>query len=236
MNKSVTIPADTIASFLKPTANKAEGTMSLVVDRDAITKYVTSDSVTKELTVPKVTREVYITPKDEGGVEIGADKTLGVDGIEVTGAGDAPERLATAIEQNQSTDSTVAVKDSPYDVKQVEVPHNFDTANGDKWVHVDSPGCFRHLTIRSMRGRFAARMNSAVRCYPLERAVVLPDSLLCALASLLRIGVVAALQRAIQRLAHRGALLKGIAAAGASPLRPWAEHCPRFLGMLSPLQ
>ncbi len=64
--------------------------MSLVVDRDAITKYVTSDSVTKELTVPKVTREVYITPKDEGGVEIGADKTLGVDGIEVTGAGDAP--------------------------------------------------------------------------------------------------------------------------------------------------
>ena len=107
--------------------------MSLVVDRDAITKYVTSDSVTKELTVPKVTREVYITPKDEGGVEIGADKTLGVDGIEVTGAGDAPERLATAIEQNQSTDSTVAVKDSPYDVKQVEVPHNFDTANGDKW-------------------------------------------------------------------------------------------------------
>ena len=137
VNKSVTIPADTIASFLKPTANKAEGTMSLVVDRDAITKYVTSDSVTKELTVPKVTREVYITPKDEGGVEIGADKTLGVDGIEVTGAGDAPERLATAIEQNQSTDSTVAVKDSPYDVKQVEVPHNFDTANGDKWVHVD---------------------------------------------------------------------------------------------------
>ena len=137
VNKSVTIPADTIASFLKPTVNKAEGTMSLVVDRDAITKYVTSDSVTKELTVPKVTREVYITPKDEGGVEIGADKTLGVDGIEVTGAGDAPERLATAIEQNQSTDSTVAVKDSPYDVKQVEVPHNFDTANGDKWVHVD---------------------------------------------------------------------------------------------------
>ena len=46
-------------------------------------------------------------------MEIGADKTLGVDGIEVTGAGDAPERLATAIEQNQSTDSTVAVKDSP---------------------------------------------------------------------------------------------------------------------------
>ena len=137
VNKSVTIPADTIASFLKPTVNKAGGTMSLVVDRDAITKYVTSDSVTKELTVPKVTREVYITPKDEGGVEIGADKTLGVDGIEVTGAGDAPERLATAIEQNQSTDSTVAVKDSPYDVKQVEVPHNFDTANGDKWVHVD---------------------------------------------------------------------------------------------------
>lgn len=137
VNKSVTIPADTIASFLKPTANKAEGTMSLVVDRDAITKYVTSDSVTKELTVPKVTREVYITPKDEGGVEIGADKTLGVDGIEVTGAGDAPERLATAIEQNRSTDSTVAVKDSPYDVKQVEVPHNFGTANGDKWVHVD---------------------------------------------------------------------------------------------------
>ena len=90
VNKSVTIPADTIASFLKPTVNKAEGTMSLVVDRDAITKYVTSDSVTKELTVPKVTREVYITPKDEGGVEIGADKTLGVDGIEVTGAGDAP--------------------------------------------------------------------------------------------------------------------------------------------------
>lgn len=44
--------------------------MSLVVDRDAITKYVTSDSVTKELTVPKVTREVYITPKDEGGVEM----------------------------------------------------------------------------------------------------------------------------------------------------------------------
>ena len=43
MNKSVTIPADTIASFLKPTVNKAEGTMSLVVDRDAITKYVTSD-------------------------------------------------------------------------------------------------------------------------------------------------------------------------------------------------
>ena len=35
-NKSVTIPADTIASFLKPTVNKAEGTMSLVVDRDAI--------------------------------------------------------------------------------------------------------------------------------------------------------------------------------------------------------
>ena len=137
VNKSVTIPADTIASFLKPTVNKAGGTMSLVVDRDAITKYVTSDSVTKELTVPKVTREVYITPKDEGGVEIGADKTLGVDGIEVTGAGDAPERLATAIEQNQSTDSTVAVKDSPYDVKQVEVPHNFDTADGDKWVHVD---------------------------------------------------------------------------------------------------
>ena len=137
VNKSVTIPADTIASFLKPTVNKAGGTMSLVVDRDAITKYVTSDSVTKELTVPKVTREVYITPKDEGGVEIGADKTLGVDGIEVTGAGDAPERLATAIEQNQSTDSTVAVKDSPYDGKQVEVPHNFDTADGDKWVHVD---------------------------------------------------------------------------------------------------
>ena len=137
VNKSVTIPADTIASFLKPTVNKAGGTMSLVADRDAITKYVTSESVTEELTVPKVTREVYITPKDEGGVEIGADKTLGVDGIEVTGAGDAPERLATAIEQNQSTDSTVAVKDSPYDVKQVEVPHNFDTANGDKWVHVD---------------------------------------------------------------------------------------------------
>lgn len=38
VNKSVTIPADTIASFLKPTVNKAGGTMSLVVDRDAITK------------------------------------------------------------------------------------------------------------------------------------------------------------------------------------------------------
>ena len=68
-NKSVTIPADTIASFLKPTVNKAEGTMSLVVDRDAITKYVTSDSVTKELTVPKVTQYYYeVRPKNKGEV------------------------------------------------------------------------------------------------------------------------------------------------------------------------
>ncbi len=162
VNKSVTIPADTIASFLKPTVNKAGGTMSLVVDRDAITKYVTSDSVTKELTVPKVTREVYITPKDEGGVEIGADKTLGVDGIEVTGAGDAPERLATAIEQNQSTDSTVAVKDSPYDVKQVEVPHNFDTANGDKWVHVD----LTNQTATAYQGTTVVRSSTSLLASP----------------------------------------------------------------------
>ncbi|MBT1170765.1 L,D-transpeptidase [Bifidobacterium sp. SO4] len=137
VNKSITIPVEQIAKFLKPTTDLKTGTMSLIVDRDAINSYVSSAAVTKELTVEKVDREVYITPKSEGGVRIGADKTLGVDGIKVTGVGDAPAKLATAIEQNQSTDSTVAVTDSPYEVKEVEVPHNFDVANGDKWVHVD---------------------------------------------------------------------------------------------------
>ncbi|PJM78856.1 L,D-transpeptidase [Bifidobacterium scaligerum] len=137
VNRNVTIPAETIASFITTNIDKKTGAMSLAINRDAITQYVSSEAVTKELTVSKVTRETYITPKSEGGVEIGADKTLGVDGITVTGPGNAPDQLAGAIESNQSSDSTVAVKDDPYDVKQVEVPHNFDVANGDKWVHVD---------------------------------------------------------------------------------------------------
>jgi lipoprotein-anchoring transpeptidase ErfK/SrfK len=137
IDKSVTIPTEQIATFLKPSTDLETGATSLTVDREAITKYVSQESVIKALTVPKVTREIFITPKSEGGVQIGADKTLGQDGVEVTGVGDAPEKIATAIEQNQSTDATVPVKDTPYDEKEVEVPHNFDAANGDKWVHVD---------------------------------------------------------------------------------------------------
>lgn len=136
-DRNVTIPAEQIATFLKPTTNVETGAITLQIDHDAIDKYISSDTVTKELTEEKVTREVYVAPKSEGGQRIGADKTLGQDGVEVTGVGEAPSQIAAALEQNQSVDTAVAVKDSPYDVKEVEVPHNFDIANGDPWVHVD---------------------------------------------------------------------------------------------------
>ncbi|KAA8829037.1 L,D-transpeptidase [Bifidobacterium myosotis] len=136
-DRNITIPAEQIATFLKPTTNVKTGEISLKVDDKAISTYVASADVVKELTEEKVTREVYIAPKSEGGQRIGADKTLGQDGVEVTGVGDAPAQIAKALEQNQPVDTAVAVKDTPYDVKEVEVPHNFDVANGDPWVHVN---------------------------------------------------------------------------------------------------
>ena len=136
-DNSVAIPPDQIAQWIGTTTDATKGTIALTVNRDAIDQYLKQDSVVKQLTVPMVTEEVYVRPQSEGGTPIGADKTLGKDGIDVTGNGEATNAIVNAIQGNQSADATVATKVTPHDTKNVEVPHDFDKANGDKWVHVD---------------------------------------------------------------------------------------------------
>lgn len=136
-DKTVAIPADQIAQWIGTSADATNGTLALTVDHDAIDQYLKQDSVVKALTVPMVTEEVYVRPASEGGTSIGADKTLGVDGIEVTGNGSATDTIANAIQNGQPANATVATKVTPHDTKNVEVPHDFDKPNGSKWVHVD---------------------------------------------------------------------------------------------------
>lgn len=136
-DKTVTIPADQIAQWVKPRIDSQTGAVTMNVDHDAVAAYLKQDSVIKQLSVPMTSEEVYITPKSEGGVRIGADKTLGHDGIEVTSTDNAAATISTALENGQDAHATVETKVTPFDQKEVEVPHDFDKANGDKWVHVD---------------------------------------------------------------------------------------------------
>lgn len=111
-----TIPVDTIASWIVPSNNVEDGTITLTYDEDAIGSYL-AEQMPAELDQEMVTQEDMV---DSSGNVI-LTKVEGVNGVTVTSTDDAAEQVLQALTDGQAATIQATVEVTEYDTEQTEV-------------------------------------------------------------------------------------------------------------------
>lgn len=128
--KSYTIPSDVVASWIKPSSDLTQGSISLQYDQDAISSYLESE-LPKQLNQDAVTQKTITNAQGT----VLTVTTKGVNGISVTDTDSTANKVLDSL-TNGSTDSVTAQTQV---VKYKTESHvaDYTKANGDMWIEVD---------------------------------------------------------------------------------------------------
>jgi lipoprotein-anchoring transpeptidase ErfK/SrfK len=130
--KTFTIPATKVAEWTKASANTDDGTIDLSYDTDAIKSYL-EETLPDALAQKKIDQENLVTP---AGRQLMVKKA-GADGIEVKDVSTAVTQVSDALSASKDVTAKVTTTVTKHTTKNVEVPHDYDKANGSKWIRVN---------------------------------------------------------------------------------------------------
>ncbi|MFT8705004.1 L,D-transpeptidase family protein [Bifidobacterium aquikefiricola] len=128
--KSFTIPADVLATWIKPTSNLDKGTVTLQYDQDAISAYLQSE-LPKQLNQDPVTQE-DITNAQGTVLTV---TTKGVNGVTINNTDTTAQKVLDSL-TNGSTQAITAETSVEKFTTNSHVA-DYTKPNGDMWIEVD---------------------------------------------------------------------------------------------------
>ncbi|WEV69101.1 L,D-transpeptidase [Bifidobacterium sp. ESL0775] len=109
------VPVAQLASWIKPDADLAKGTITLDIDKDAITNYLNME-MPKELNQEMVSQQDII---DTAG-NVLLTTTKGVDGVKIKDVGPVADQVYSALTSSQPATIQAAADITKFDVKQTK--------------------------------------------------------------------------------------------------------------------
>ncbi len=126
----MTVPAATVATWVKPVTDLEKGTMELGFDRQAIKQYLDQE-LARQLDRNMVTA---VNVKNTKG-DVVAEITKGVDGVRVTDASATADLVVHALEQGDTNPVQAPADITPH--KEQTRVARYDVPDGDVWIQVN---------------------------------------------------------------------------------------------------
>lgn len=126
----MTVPAQVVASWVKPETDLKKGTMSLDFDREAVLTYLT-DQMPKNLDREMVTA---VTIKNTQG-NVVAETTKGVDGVKVKDIATTADQVIQALKSGNMEPVRAQADLTPH--KEQSRIARYDVPDGDTWIDVN---------------------------------------------------------------------------------------------------
>ena len=126
----MTVPAATVATWVKPVTDLDKGTMELGFDRQAIKQYLDQE-LARQLDRNMVTA---VNVKNTKG-DVVAEITKGVDGVRVTDASATADLVVQALEQGDTNPVQARADITPH--KEQTRVARYDVPDGDVWIQVN---------------------------------------------------------------------------------------------------
>ena len=126
----MTVPAATVATWVKPVTDLNKGTMELAFDRQAIKQYLNQE-LARQLDRNMVTA---VNVKNTKG-DVVAEITKGVDGVRVTDASATADLVVQALEQGDTNPVQARADITPH--KEQTRVARYDVPDGDTWIQVN---------------------------------------------------------------------------------------------------
>ncbi|AFU70982.1 ErfK/YbiS/YcfS/YnhG family protein [Bifidobacterium asteroides PRL2011] len=126
----MTVPASTVATWVKPVTDLQKGTMELGFDRQAIKQYLDQE-LARQLNRDMVTA---VNVKNTKG-DVVAETTKGVDGVRVTDVSATTDLVVKALQEGDTSPIQVKAEITPH--KEQTRVARYDVPDGDTWIRVN---------------------------------------------------------------------------------------------------
>lgn len=126
----MTVPAATVATWVKPVTDLDKGTMELGFDRQAIKQYLDQE-LARQLNRDMVTA---VNVKNTKG-DVVAETTKGVDGVRVTDVSATADLVVKALEEGDTNPVQASAEITPH--KEQTRVARYDVPDGDIWIQVN---------------------------------------------------------------------------------------------------
>ena len=126
----MTVPAATVATWVKPVTDLQKGTMELGFDRQAIKQYLDQE-LARQLNRDMVTA---VNVKNTKG-DVVAETTKGVDGVRVTDVSATADLVVKALEEGDTNPVQASAEITPH--KEQTRVARYDVPDGDIWIQVN---------------------------------------------------------------------------------------------------
>ena len=126
----MTVPAATVATWVKPVTDLQKGTMELGFDRQAIKQYLDQE-LARQLNRDMVTA---VNVKNTKG-DVVAETTKGVDGVRVTDVSATTDLVVKALQEGDTSPIQVKAEITPH--KEQTRVARYDVPDGDTWIRVN---------------------------------------------------------------------------------------------------